>query len=88
MLDFELARQRILDQVTPLGTELVPVADADGRVLAIDLVSEVDLPAFDYSAMDGYAIAAQDLTGSGPWLLPVELEQRLLLQARRSSPSR
>jgi molybdopterin molybdotransferase len=76
MLDFELARQRILEQVTPLAGELVPVADADGRVLASDLVSEVDLPGFDYSAMDGYAVAARDLSGAGPWQLPVTLEQR------------
>lgn len=76
MLDFELARRRILEQVTPLGSELIPVTDADGRVLAADLVSEVDLPAFDYSAMDGYAIARSDLSGDGPWRLPVALEQR------------
>src|SRR5690349_4358544 len=76
MLDFELARQRILDQVTPLGTELVPVGDADGRVLGADLVSEVDLPGFDYSAMDGYAVAAEDFSGTGPWQLPVTIEQR------------
>jgi molybdopterin molybdotransferase len=76
MLDFELARERILDQVKPLPTELIPVADADGRVLAEDLVSEVDLPPFDYSAMDGYAVRAEDFVGEGPWRLPVSLEQR------------
>src|SRR5882757_10371674 len=76
MLDFELARQRILEQVKPLASELVPVADADGRVLAEDVVSSVDLPPFDYSAMDGYAVRAADFSGEGPWRLPVTLEQR------------
>jgi molybdopterin molybdotransferase len=76
MLDFELARQRILEQVTPLPTELIPVHDADGRVLAADLISAIDLPSFDYSAMDGYAVAAADVAGEGPWQLTVSIEQR------------
>ncbi len=76
MLDFEQARRRILAEVTPLGTELVPVADADERVLGADLVSSVDLPSFDYSAMDGYAVAAADFEAAAPWRLPVTLEQR------------
>jgi molybdopterin molybdotransferase len=76
MLDFELARHRILEQVKPLDGELVPVADADGRVLSEDVVSGVDLPPFDYSAMDGYAVRVADFTGPGPWQLRVSAEQR------------
>ena len=76
MLDFELARQRILAEVKPLASELVPVDAADGRVLSADLRSSVDLPPFDYSAMDGYAVRAADFTGAGPWSLPVSAEQR------------
>jgi molybdopterin molybdotransferase len=76
MLNFDSARQRMLEQVTPLGTELVPVAEADGRVLGADLRSDIDLPGFDYSAMDGYAVVAGDFTGPGPWQVPVALEQR------------
>jgi molybdopterin molybdotransferase len=76
MLDFELARQRILAEVKPLASELVPVDDADGRVLSADLRSSVDLPPFDYSAMDGYAVRAAEFTGTGPWNLPVSAEQR------------
>lgn len=76
MLDFELARARILEQVQPLASELVPVADADGRVLSEDLVSGVDLPPFDYSAMDGYAVSSSDFGGTGPWQLVVSSEQR------------
>jgi len=76
MLDFEAARTRMLALVNPLGAERIPTADADGRVLAEDLVSDVDLPPFDYSAMDGYAVRAADFQGAGPWRLPVTVEQR------------
>ena len=64
MLDFELARQRILAEVKPLAGELIPVDDADGRVLSEDLRASLDLPPFDYSAMDGYAVRAADFSGA------------------------
>ena len=86
MLDFELARQRILEQVTPLGTELIPVDEADGRVLGEDLLSSVDLPPFDYSAMDGYAVVAADFQGEGPWELAVAFEQRAGATGGRVTP--
>ena len=86
MLDFEVARARILDQVEPLSSELIPVADADGRILAEDLVSGVDLPPFDYSAMDGYAVRAADFTGAGPWQMSVSLEQRAGESGQRLTP--
>jgi molybdopterin molybdotransferase len=86
MLEFELARQRILEQVTPLGTELIPIDEADGRVLAEDLLSPVDLPPFDYSAMDGYAVVAADFQGDGPWELPVSFEQRAGASGGRVTP--
>ena len=76
MLEFELARQRILDLVKPLSSELIPTAEADGRVLSEDVSSEVDLPPFDYSAMDGYAVRAADFAGAGPFRFVVSAEQR------------
>jgi molybdopterin molybdotransferase len=76
MLDFELARRRILAEVKPLAGELVPVDEADGRVLSEDLRASLDLPPFDYSAMDGYAVRAADFSGAGPWQLRVSAEQR------------
>src|SRR5262250_2412034 len=39
----------------------VPLVDALGRVLASDVISPIDVPAHDNSAMDGYAFAARDL---------------------------
>lgn len=63
MPSFEEARKIILDAVSPLGAELVPLPDAVGRVLAEDVVAPRDLPAWDNSAMDGYAVRAE---GAGP----------------------
>jgi molybdopterin molybdotransferase len=52
------ARERVLATVRPLAAEEVPVEDALGRVLAADVVSEHELPPFDSSAMDGFAVVA------------------------------
>ncbi len=49
------------------GDESVSAGDADGRILAADVSSQLDLPAFDNSAMDGYAVRALDLR-PGHWL--------------------
>jgi molybdopterin molybdotransferase len=57
---FAEARQIILDAVPRLGPEVVPLLDAVGRVLAEDVVAPVDLPRWDNSAMDGFAIRSGD----------------------------
>ncbi|MGH3002432.1 MAG: molybdopterin molybdotransferase MoeA [Gaiellaceae bacterium] len=57
------ALARVLDRVRPLGDEDVPVGHAAGRVLAVDARAAVDLPPFDSSAMDGYAVRARDTPG-------------------------
>lgn len=44
------------------GHETVPVCEALGRILATDVLSRVDSPAFDNSAMDGFAVRAEDCT--------------------------
>jgi molybdopterin molybdotransferase len=49
-----------LDGIEPLETEAAPIAAAAGRVLAADARAVVDLPPFDRSAMDGYAVRAAD----------------------------
>jgi molybdopterin molybdotransferase len=51
-------RRRVLAAVRPLAAEGVPVAAALGRVLAEEVVSPIDVPPFDNSAMDGYAVIA------------------------------
>lgn len=82
MLRFEDARARLLDLGAALrrgsgwATERVTLDDALGRVLAEDVVATADVPAFDYSAMDGYAVRASDLAGGAPITLPVVGESR------------
>ena len=64
LLPVEAALERLLAGAGPLdGQERVPLAEADGRVLAEDLVARLTQPPFDASAMDGYALRAEDLTG-------------------------
>jgi len=76
MLSFEDARARILADVEPLGAERLPLIAAVGRVLAETLTAHHPVPAFDYSAMDGYAARSSDFSGDGPWTLPVVGESR------------
>ena len=52
------ARELVLSAVQPLPAEEVPLAEALGRVLARDARSPLDVPPFDSSAMDGYAVVA------------------------------
>ncbi len=53
------------------GDEMVSLAEADGRILAQDLISPIDLPAFDNSAVDGYAVRFEDLAPQGETTLRV-----------------
>jgi molybdopterin molybdotransferase len=66
LLSIDEALARILEHVRPLEAEEVDVADAAGRVLAEEARARVDLPPFDSSAMDGYAIRAADTPGELP----------------------
>jgi molybdopterin molybdotransferase len=66
LLSLEEALKRILERVTPLGPEAVPLAAAAGRVLAEDARAVVDLPPFPSSAMDGFAVRSEDTPGRLP----------------------
>lgn len=59
------ALEALLADVTPLGAECVPLEAAGGRVLADVVTAQLDVPPFDNSAMDGYALRASD---AGKWL--------------------
>lgn len=61
LLTFEQALERVLARTRPLPAELVPVAEAGGRVTAEEVRARVDLPPFASSAMDGFAVRAADL---------------------------
>jgi len=77
VLSFDEALARILALGDPpLGSSVVPLEECDGRVLGEDIPSPVDLPGFDYSSMDGYAVRADDLDGAPPYRLLVRGESR------------
>jgi molybdopterin molybdotransferase len=66
LLTIEAALARIFERVQPVPAETVPLGDAAGRVLAEDVRAAVDLPPFPSSAMDGFALRAQDTPGTLP----------------------
>lgn len=71
LLNFEDARQTLLANATPLNaTEIRPLLSALGRTLAHDILSPLNVPGFDNSAMDGYALHVQDIQNR-PELFPV-----------------
>jgi molybdopterin molybdotransferase len=82
MLSLAEAQAAVQARVRPLPAEEVNVGDASGRVLAEDARAVVDLPPFDASAMDGFAIRAADIPGR----LPVV--QRIAAGAPATSPLR
>ena len=61
MIQFEKALETVLDSVRQLDAERVELADALGRILAEDVKSDLDIPPFNKSAMDGYACRRRDL---------------------------
>jgi putative molybdopterin biosynthesis protein len=63
--DEALQRFRDALQPQPLGTEQVALEASLGRVLAQDIESPVDVPGFDRSNVDGFALRAQDTLGAG-----------------------
>ena len=81
MITVDEAIDRILAKVPDLGTETVPLAEAHGRVLAAPLVATHSQPPFDASAMDGYAVRAEDVVPGEP------LPRRRHRAGRRSASS-
>ena len=75
MLPIEDATRRVFEGVSPLGIERVALAEARGRFLASPLSARYDDPAFDASAMDGYAVRAADVA-TVPATLTVKAESR------------
>ena len=72
LVPVEEARERILAQVAPLQPLELPLQEAEGCVLAADLVAETDIPDFASSAMDGFAVRSSDVAGASEGS-PVEL---------------
>jgi molybdopterin molybdotransferase len=73
LLAIEDVERLIGERVTPVSeTEIVALGDAAGRVLAADLIAPIDLPPFDNSAVDGYAVRHADLGASETTLAVVD----------------
>ena len=64
MRSLEEHRDAILAAISPLQPVHLPLAECLGLVLCEDVTSLVDLPGFDNSAMDGYAVRAVDVAGA------------------------
>lgn len=64
MIRLEAAQQQILAALPAPALERIPLANGDGRILGEAIVAAVDLPPFDNSAMDGYAVRAADVIGA------------------------
>jgi len=66
LLEFHAARERLIAAARRVsGIDRLPLSDALGRVLAEAIVSDADVPPFDSSGMDGYAVRCADLTSAG-----------------------
>ncbi|SBS75017.1 gephyrin-like molybdotransferase Glp [uncultured Microbacterium sp.] len=62
----EAQRATVLAAVRPLPTEVLPLGAAAGRTLATAVRAAVDIPVFDNSAMDGFAVRAVDVAHASP----------------------
>jgi len=82
-LDPRAAAERVLSRVTAARSERVPLDEARGRVLARNVASADDVPPFDNSAMDGFALRSADVTHAST-RAPAEL--RVVGESRAGRP--
>lgn len=61
MIKFEEAYKIVKNSVKKLGTEKISFLESVNRILAEDVISDIEMPPFDKSAVDGYACKAEDL---------------------------
>src|ERR1700756_5389527 len=73
MISADEALELVLENVATLGVERTPILGALGRVLAEEIRAPRDIPGFDNSAMDGYALRAADIAAASE-TNPVSLE--------------
>lgn len=66
MVTVDEALDKILSHIQPLGFEKVSILDAMGRVIAEDIHAHRNIPPFDNSAMDGYALRMEDIQKASP----------------------
>lgn len=73
MITVDEALNKILSKIKPLGLEKVSILDAMGRVIGEDIFAPRDIPPFDNSGMDGYAVKWEDVQNTSSEN-PVKLE--------------
>jgi molybdopterin molybdotransferase len=73
MISVDEALDKILSHIHPLGLEKVSLLDALGRVIGEDICAPRDIPPFDNSGMDGYAVRREDIQTASS-VSPVRLE--------------
>jgi molybdopterin molybdotransferase len=61
LMPFDEVMDTVLGSARPLGTEEAGLDEAAGRVLAADIISDIDMPPFNKSAMDGFACRRADI---------------------------
>ncbi|MBC8188427.1 MAG: hypothetical protein H8E78_09530 [Proteobacteria bacterium] len=66
-VDVEVVDAFLAEHARPLEAEDVALLDSGGRVLAEDVASEVDVPGFARSAMDGYALRGEESFGASAY---------------------
>jgi molybdopterin molybdotransferase len=64
LLSVQKALSKMLTPLSPVGVEIVSLPLAMDRVICEDIISHIDLPLFDNSSMDGFAVRAQDVKGA------------------------
>jgi molybdopterin molybdochelatase len=70
LIPLDDALSQMLGRITPLNTsESLPLVQAFGRITARDVVSPLDVPGFDNSAMDGYAVRLSDIATDAPLMV-------------------
>ena len=89
MLRVEEALEIVLENITPLGSERAPLLDCVGRILTEEIRSAEAVPPWDNSAMDGFAVRAEDIRTASPET-PVRLKvlEDLPAGAMTSTPVR
>ena len=80
MIPVDEALALVLDNIDPLPAETIDFAEACGRLLREDVASDIDMPPFPRSAVDGFALRAEDLA-----VLPARLSVVGEVPAREAS---
>jgi molybdopterin molybdotransferase len=65
-LSVQEAQKRIVAAFDTVSTETLPLLQCAGRVLAVEVISPADLPPFDNSSMDGFAVRSADVANASP----------------------